>query len=428
VNRRLAFAAVVLCAAYGASVAAAPAGVPAFLPAETAARCAAQPAPALHRLARAALAERGVRNPEAWTDAVFAALCGARLAVSAENVALVFALIERESSFHPHGLLPNPPDAFRKLAYRVIDDLLAGEAADYEQLLGPQAAARFAGFAVRALRDASLVDRDLLRRSFDAYDRRFGWSRRVFTEWDVEHVVARDLLVVADELTPVGVLLRGALAWEPRWRSLLAEGRLFRSIGPLQVNPEAAVALASQDGLATDLRQARARLYTIEAGVYYGVRQLQPLIDAYAGRRPLDEASAGFVAADWRQGFLYACRDAAAVALVARLAGRPLRPDTPLRSQAVRALLLELDLPRLANASAVDALLAAAGNPGLEQVPLHAELRAAYRARFGEEPASAVVPDLRYTSAKTGRYRLRTVVEETRRRFTAYCVRLGCSR
>lgn len=429
-KRRLGIAAAALWAVCVATASAAPGAPPTFLPAEAAARCADAPASARALRSRAldVLAQRGVRNPAAWTDAVLVALCGTRLAASAENVALVLALIERESSFHPHGLLPNPPDAFRKLAYRAIDDLLAGEMGDYERLLGRPAAARFASFAVRTLRDATLLDRERLRRTFDAYDRRFGWSRRVFTEWDVEHIVARDLLVVADEITPVGVLLRGALAWEPRWRSLLAEARLFRSVGPLQVTPEAAVALAGYEGLILDLPQARAQLYTIDAGVYYGVRQLQPMIADHAARRPLDEASAGLVAADWRQGFLYACRDAATVAMVARLAGRSLPADTPLRSQAVRSLLLALDSAEPAKVAAVDALLAAAGNPGLEQVPLHAEMRAAYRARFGEEPAQAVVPDLRYASAKTGRYRLRDVVDQTRRRFAAYCAQLGCGR
>ena len=301
-------------------------------------------------------------------------------------------------------------------------------------------AARFAAFAVRALQDVLLLDRDRLRRTFDQYDERFGWSRRVFTEWDVEHIVARDLLVVAGEITPAGVLLRGVFAWEPRWHALLAERRLFRSVGPLQVEPEAAVTLATQDGLKLDERQARELLYTIDAGVYFGVRQLMPAIATYGAQRPLTATSAGFVAADWRQGFLYSCRDAALVAQIARLASRTLPPDTRLRSDSVRALLLSLG-PALATPEvaldpavtvaahvvAVDALLAEAGNPGLERTALYGRLRAAYRSRFGEEPPTAIIPDLRYASAKTGRYRLLDIVEDTRRRFATNCLRLGCA-
>jgi len=415
-----------------------------YLPATAAARCTPWPTTAALQPLRARaiglLGQRGIREPEAWTDAVLVALCAAQLPASAENVSLVFALIERESSFHPHGLLPNAPGAWRKLAYRAIDDLLAAELRDFERLLGREAAGRFVGHAMGALREVGLLDRERLRRSFDRHDERFGWSRRVFTEWDVEHFVARDLLTLADEVTPLGLLLRGALAWEPRWRELLGDGRLFRSVGPLQVQPEAAVDIAAEDHIALDLARARALLYTVQGGVYFGVRQLKPVIAAYTAERALTESSAGFVAADWRQGFVFACRDAALVTQIARLAGRSLPPDTSLSSPPVRALLLSLgatlatppgaSAPGAAgadHAAAVDALLAAAGSPALGQVPLYGRLRAAYRSRFGVEPASAVVPDLQYASAKTGRYRLRDVVDDTRRRFVANCARLGCA-
>ncbi len=429
----------------GALLVLAPAAYSAQAPvsADAIARCApllaAPEARTLRTKTLALLAERGVRNRATWADAVLVALCAAHLPLGPENMAFVLAQIERESGFHPHGLLPNPPDAFRKLAYRAIDDLLAAEVGDLQRLLGRDAAARFVARTVKALQEVSLLDRDRLRRTFDEQDERFGWSPRVSTEWDVENLVARDLLRLADEVTPVGLLLKGALAWEPRWRSLLSDGRLFRSVGPLQVAPEAAVALAAETGTTIDARRARALLYTIEGGVYYGVHQLRPVIAFYSAERPLTEATAGFVAADWRQGFLYACRDAAVVAQVARLAGRNLPPGTALRSIEVRLLLLGLRLTpdrspgtpvgatdAAAHVAAVDALLAAAGNPGLEKTALHAQLRQAYQARFGEEAPTALVPDLRYASAKTGRYGLRDVVDDTRRRFAANCARLGC--
>jgi hypothetical protein len=391
----------------------------------------------LRRRAQTLLAGRGVRDAGTWTGAVLAALCRNGLRMSPENLALVFALIERESSFDPHGLLPNPPGAFRKLAYRAIDDLLAADSSDFESLLGRTAAARLVDHALRALRGLSLLDRDRLRRSFDRYDLRLGWSRRVRTERDVETVVAPDLLTIAEEMSPIGLTLRATFAWEPRWRALVAEGRLFRSVGPLQTEPAAAVALAAQNGLSLDAAGARALLYTIDGGVHFGVRQLAPLIQAYARDGRLDEAGAGFVAADWRQGYLFACRDAALVAQIARSSGGPLPPQTRLSDPAVRDRLLALGPAfdgraapdaeaAAAHAQAVRVLQGAAADAVLDRLEPVLRLRAAYRARFREAPAVALVPDLRFNSAKTGRYRLRDVVAETERRFASNCRALGC--
>lgn len=438
---------VLSCSLMLAVARAAPAVTPApdqFLPAVAVQRCApalaSAPVAALRSRATALLASRAVARPATWADAVLTALCASQLPPNAEHASLVFALIETESSFNPHGLLPNHPEGFRKLGHRLIRDLLAGEVTELEQQMGKEPAARVLLAATSKLNQLGLLRDAPLRALFDRTYQRFGWQR-VTTEWDIETTVTRDLLILAEEAGPLGLLLRAVLAVAPDWRQRLVDGAVLNSVGPLQVGPAAAVQLAAEDGLVIDELQARALLYTTGGGVYYGVRQLALHVRANTHHRPLSPAVSAFITADRWLGVL-ACRDAAVIRQVARLAGRELPPDTRLRTPAVRPLLLALqsdlllpeqrsDMPADASArshaQAVDRFLALAHHPHLEQDPLYRRIRAAYQRRFGQQPPQGLVPERRHYSAKTGSYRVAQVADDVRQRFVRNCIRLGCA-
>jgi hypothetical protein len=416
---------------------------PAHLPADTGQRCrealATRTAASLRAKAVGLLDSRAVREPVTWTDAVLTALCATEQPMTADRVALAFALIEKESSFDAHGLLPGQPDGFRKLAYRLIDDLLAGRAADLERALGKGIASWTFEVATSTLTRLGLLSQASLRSLFDQQFERFRW-KRVTTEWDIENIVAADLLTLADESSPTGLLLRAVLAAAPQLRERLASRAIFNSVGALQVGPGPTVLAAAQDGLTLSEAQARSVLYTRDGGVYYGIRQLKPLIAAYAGPGRLTAAASGFVAADYRVG-RFASRNAALVAQVARLAGSTLPAEAPLDSVAVRELLLRLedqlatpegrragpgDMNSAPHAQAVGRFQDLAGQPELEQTDLYKSIRAAYRRRTGSEPALGQVIDARFYSAKTGPYRLGEIADKTRERFVSNCVRMGC--
>jgi hypothetical protein len=422
----------------------APTASVAFLPAEAAARCqpvlVAPSAAALRAKAVSLLDSRGVRRPASWADAAATALCAAGLPLDAAHLALTFAFIERESGFDAHSVLPNQPEGFRKLGYRLIDDVLAGESGDADRLLGKELAGRVLAATISGFKKVGLLDQASLRKVFDHYYDRFGW-RHVRTEWALENIVARDVLTIADESSATGLALRAILAWVPQWREWLGSGAILQSVGPMQVGPATAVRLAAEDGVSLTEAQARALLYTIDAGVYYGVRQFRYVVSINTAGRPLTAAASGIIAADRRLG-PFACRDAAVVQQIGQLAGRSLPLGTPLRSDEVRALLLALErelgaaegpVPARASDAAAaypesaNRFLSLAGQPSLERSPLYQRIRAAYRLRFNRMPSFAVVPEMRYYSAKTGRYRLSEIVDDTRRRFASNCVHLGCS-
>jgi hypothetical protein len=406
-----------------------------YLPEPDRARCVgaalAPPAAALHARTAQLAQRRGAQQPEAWATAVFRALCAVELDITPEHVALVLAKIEQESGLDPHGVLPNQPDAFRKLGYRLIDDLLAGDSPDLQRVLGKDLAGRVVSTAIDTLRRTGILSRELLRAQFDRLHQRFGWGR-VTTEWHLEHVVARDMLTLADEISPAGLTLRAALALKPEWRQRLADGHVLRTLGPLQVGVEPALAQAAEDGWALTEAQMRTLLYTIDGGVYHGLRRLQPAIVANTDLGPLTPEVARFIAADFRLG-AFTCRNAALMHQIARLADATLAPDTRLGSAPVRALLLGLEAQlahRLGRSPAyrasVKSFLRQARQRELAGHPLTQALRAAYQERFGAPAPLALVPDRRFDSAKTGAYRLGVVFDQVSRRFEAHCAALGC--
>ncbi len=414
-----------------------------FLPAQAVQRCtpllATPPVTALRSRAMALLNGRGVDQPAAWADAVLAALCASELPLDADHVALVFALIETESSFNPRGLLPNQPEGFRKLGHRMIRDLLAGEVTELERQMGKELATRVVLTATTKLRQLGLLRDAPLQALFDRTYQRFGWQR-VTTEWDIETTVTRDLLSLAEETSPLGLLLRAVLAAAPDWRQRLSDGAVLSSVGALQVGPGAAVQMAAADGLVISELQARALLYTTGAGVYYGVRQLAPHVRANTAQVPLSPAVSALITADRWLGVL-ASRDAAVVRQVLRLSGSELPADTPLNAAAVRPLLIALqgvlqpheqqaDEPAEAaarrHAQAVDRFVALAHDPRLEQDELYLRLRVAYQRRFGQQPLRGLVLERPYYSAKTGTYRVSQVADDVRQRFVRNCARLAC--
>ena len=216
---------------------------------------------------------------------------------------------------------------------------------------------------------------------------------------------------------------------------------MLNSVGALQVGPAAAVQLAAADGLVLTELQARALLYTMGGGVYYGVKQLVPNVNANTHRVSLSPAVSAFITADRWLGVL-ACRDAAVLNQVTRLARRELPPDTHLRAPAVRSLLLSLqgelqppeqraaipgeDAAR-SHTETVDRFLALANEPQLEQDELYQRIRAAYQRRFRQMPPRGLVLERLHYSAKSGTYRVAQVAADVRQRFERYCARLGCA-
>ena len=407
-----------------------------YLPEPVRARCVGAPltppAAALHARTAQLAQQRGAQQPAAWATAIIRALCAVELDTTPEHVALVLAKIEQESGLDPHGVLPNQPDAFRKLGYRLIDDLLAGDSPDLQRVLGQDLAGRVVSTAIDTLRRTGILSRELLRAQFDRLHQRFGWGR-VTTEWHLEHVVARDMLTLADEISPAGLTLRAALALKPEWRQRLADGHVLRTLGPLQVGVETALGQAAEDGWALTEAQMRTLLYTIDGGVYHGLRRLQPAIVANTDLGPLPPEGARFIGADFRLG-AFPCRNGALMHQIARLADATLAPDTRLGSAPVRALLLGLEpqlAPRLGQPPAryranVNGFLRQARQRELAGHPLTQALRAAYQERFSEPAPLGLVPDQRFDSAKTGAYRLGVVFDQVRRRFESNCAVLGC--
>ncbi len=203
---------------------------------------------ALHDKTMTLLNGRGVQGSAAWAEAVLTALCVSQLPLDAEHASLILALVEQESGFDPHGRLPHPPEAFRKLGYRLIHDLLAGESSEMERQMGQQTAARVILSVTKALDQLGLLREAPLRALFDRTYQRFGWQR-VTTEWAIENIVTHDLLTLASETSPLGLVLRAALAAAPGWRQRLVDGAVLQTVGPLQVGVAAAVRLAAADGL-----------------------------------------------------------------------------------------------------------------------------------------------------------------------------------
>lgn len=396
---------------------------------------------ALHGRLSDLLPAKRVRDAGAWAGAILGAMCAVELPLTPEVAALLLAKVEQESSFDARGVLPNQPDPFRKLAYRMIDDILTGNAPDLAKVLGAERTARVIGVIVDTLRWAGVLDRQHLRAMFDGYHVRFGWER-VTTEWHIEHVVARDVLTLAEESTPAGLALRAVLALMPEWRTRLASGAVLGTIGPLQVGVGRALRAAVEDGHEIVETEMRRLLYTVDGGIYYGVRGLRPHILANIDLGPLSPEIAGFVLAD-RATAPFASRNAAVLFQVSRLVGKPLPPDASLRSDAVRRLLLGLE-HKLVDASiapgrraegpltrdyagAVENFSAATNSRRLVRTPLYAAIRQAYESAFGEPPPVGLVPQRQFYSAKNGRYSLRALVTQGEQRYMENCKVLGCS-
>lgn len=159
-------------------------------------------------------------------------------------------------------------------------------------------------------------------------------------------------------------------------------------------------------------------LYTIDGGVYHGLRRLQPAIVANTDLGRLTPEIARFIAADFRLGTA-TCRNAALIHQIAHLADATLAPGTRLGSAPVRALLLGLETqlaPRLGQPPArhranVNGFLRHARQPELAAHPLKQAQCAAYHERLGQPAPLGLVPGRRFNSAKTGAYRMARTIE-----------------
>ncbi len=413
-----------------------------YLPAALLDRCAAQlaaPAPvALRERAQRLLRNQGVSGAGAWPLPVLMGLCANGLPTTPAFTALVFAIIEKESSFVAHALLPDQPEGFRKIGYRLIDDTFSGEPTAAARIFGDQAGARLVGRVLALGAELGIASGGRARATFDGLYERFDWDA-IATEWDVEHVLTEDVLRLSRERTPLGLAVHAALATVPELEARLRTHALLSSIGPMQV--PAGPALSQARATQPDITEAELRslLYTIEAGVYFGVAHLERFTAIYATDTPPNERSVAWIAADYSGG-LYASRNAALLEQIGTLTAREFPDDTRLRSGLVEQALLEVvsltpggaaGLPRELTASGPSESIAAALRheraAALEQTAIYRLVRERYAAVTGRPPHYAALPRLNSRSPKVGPFAVSAVATRTARSFADACQVLGCA-
>ncbi len=390
---------------------------------------------ALRERASELLRQKAVSDPPAWSRAVAAALCAARMSLTPEHFALVFAFIEKESSFVAHGLLPDQPHALRKIAYPIIDDVFAQDPRAFERLIGKGQASELAPVMLALLRKTGIADAQTARATFDDYYQQYDWHL-VRTEWDLEHQFVDDINEIAQTNTAVGFLLRTLFDLRPSIHERLQQRSLFRTVGPLQVSIAFAQRTTAQADTAYTDAQLRKMLYTIEGGVYFGTRRLKGLSAVYRQESSLDASAVQFIAIDYTGG-RYRARNAALIDQLSRLGGVPLAQSSRMSSAAEWKLLLALagelvaagaDLGQADDASAIaQAFQRDFFNRRLEQSKLYSYVKTEYSRRFGEAPAYASLPDTCRHSYKGGYVCLDSAARRIGAMFEENCAALGCS-
>jgi len=400
-----------------------------FLPPKVHERCDQLLAsPVMQKLGKAGtalLARKNVSQATEWTNAVLKSLCAALVPVNKATVALVFAMVEKESSFDAYGLLPNQPNAFKKLAYAVIDDLFEGEQHTLHRLLRDSDAKHVATLIITPLKRIGILNRAIARQTFDKYYKKFHWNK-IRTEWDVENIVTRDILSMARERTPMGLALKGLFAAKKKVKMRLLDGAIFKSVGPLQVNVIQALSYAHLDGWAYTPSEIRRLLYQIGGGVYYGTRALSVIVKSYANELDCNAQAVRYIAADYTGG-LFRSRSAALLNQLAFITGKRFTKSATLDSRevtdAIRALVP--DIPGKTPAETPDSIVAEFVKQryrrSLERNQVYRHIKEKYWLATGKIPKYAMVPDSCTFSPKNGMLCLSDIAAAVERKFHRNC-------
>lgn len=320
-----------------------------------------------------------VADRAGWAEDVVAALTALELEPQPERVCQVLAVIEQESGFEA-----NPP--VRDLA-RIVRRRLDA----YADKLGPLG--------------PPLV-RELLSAKPPYARETFGERlERVRTERDLDRVF-REMLAHYEAQHPVAYRTAD-LASSLFTSRGLADLNPITTAGPMQVSVRFAEDWAREKDLPVE--PVRDDLYTRRGGVYFGAARLLSFEAGYT--EPL------YRFADYNAG-VYASRNAALQAQLSRLTGLPLATDgdllrydsearpLPEPSRTFTALLAFRD--RYAPDLSERQLRRDAEKEKtreLEETRTWEAVRKAYRARTGEEPAYAQLPDVALQSPKLSRAR-----------------------
>lgn len=330
------------------------------------------PLPGLPVEAVAGYVREGVDDPGGWARDLIAALEAARLHVNADHVCQVLAVVEQESGYEPDPVVPD------------LAQIARGQIADELSLLGPL---------------AELGMDWLLSPTADGADASFeARLATVRTERQLDELF-RDLATYhsrhAAGLPFTGGLIAGQLE----------QLNPVRTSGSMQVS----VAWAQQAGTRDGIPAATVRdlLYTRAGGLRWGTARLFAHQAAYES--PL------YRFADYNAG-LYASRNAALQEQLSRVMELPLAPDGDLlvhhdsgstEDGETMGLLLAwraMYAPQLSERT-LRRDVALEKEAALEQTRTYEALKATYRARTGEEPAYARVPDVALDSPKLSKDR-----------------------
>jgi hypothetical protein len=380
------------------------------------------------------LKRTSVPDADVWSRAIAKSLCAAEMPLSPEYFALFIALIAKESSFNADGLLPEQPDALKKIAHRLIEKLYRGDPRSLKQLFGRRGAAELVPVALGLLRKTQILDASMGKEVFDNYYDKYGWQR-IKTERDVETILVDDVCSIAQSPTALGFVLRALFEFQPQIKDRLNRRSVFKTIGPLQVSLAQARQLAEKDGLMVDEPEMRKILYNIDGGVYYGTRRLKSFVEIYTKHLPLDASTAGFIASDYSGG-RYAARNAAVASQIARLRGVKVPRDNSPFASPVREAMNELASEMLAaNDAPLDAesvsvavktFISSTSSRNLERNALYRFIKERYRLRFGEEPAYGQYPLTCFTRVKGGSICHTDIARSVSRKYKAACDALGC--
>jgi hypothetical protein len=414
-----------------------------YLQPEVVAQCAeAISSPAIKLLrnrAQTLLKKKQVADAEEWTLSVLMALCANDMPLAPEYVSLVFAIIEKESSFVAHGLLPNQPEGFHKLAHRLIDDIFSGDSTALDRVFGQQLGAKLARAVITLAKKLGILSGERAKQKFDKLYARFDWHR-ITTEWDIENVLSEDILTLSEGITPLSLSIKAFLAYFPDVEQRLRSHSLLRSVGPMQVSTKRERPFIQDDLQELTEDKIRRLLYTIEGGVYFGTKKLQRLVDIYAGEGLLSAEAVEFIAADYTAGF-YISRNAAFIQQIGLLADARFPADTTLRSPQVKDALKKIlkglngsedgaakesGINSWAYLEQIQRIGSLARKKGLEQSILYQMVKRQYGYYTGRKPVYAVISRKHLYSPKNGAYAIAAVAKQTRETFRDNCLLLGC--
>jgi len=167
------------------------------------------------------------------------------------------------------------------------------------------------------------------------------------------------------------------------------------SAGPMQVNIETALKLSEEDNERISEEEMYGYLFTIPGGLYYGVKNLKPILETYPLEEDLNNIE--FVFADYNSG-LYKSRNAAFQNRINFILGRKeLQEDGVLGIKTARELnkILGREIPLSSNGR-----IAGSDIKSFEESSIYKRISTEYKKKAGQDIIYAIVPDITTESIK----------------------------